>query len=405
MNQILYRVLSFDGGGIRGLYQAKLLESLKASGLDVVQRADIVAGTSTGAIVAAALAIGKSPEEIFQLYTDVGRKVFPARGWLGRKMAWLKVPRYSAAVLRAELEKQFGQNTTLGSCTKRLMIPTISLNQYKLKVFDSESEGDKNRKLVDVVLASAAAPTYFLPASIDGTYYVDGGLCCNNPAFRAVAQLFHENVPLNRIYLLSISTGAVPVTTVGSAYMKLGVLGWILPTIDIAMSGSSELAARDGHLVGYHCRIDENFGVQIELDDYQKAADILPALAQSKAAEAQDNVRRWFDGPETAGLNFAGTWETTYNWGIPPQFGADTLEVEQCGEHVVGETVVGCQWPYTLSGTVQDEVCIGEWKGTKSSLRGNFLLIRSKETETVSGQWVGTGDGSPYFGTWSWKRK
>jgi hypothetical protein len=58
-----------------------------------------------------------------------------------------------------------------------------------------------------------------------------------------------------------------------------------------------------------------------------------------------------------------------------------------------------------LSGTVQDEVCIGEWKGTKSSLRGNFLLIRSKETETVSGQWVGTGDGSPYFGTWSWKRK
>ena len=57
MKQILHRVLSFDGGGIRGLYQAKLLECLKAYGLDVAKPADIVAGTSTGAIVAAALAL------------------------------------------------------------------------------------------------------------------------------------------------------------------------------------------------------------------------------------------------------------------------------------------------------------------------------------------------------------
>jgi patatin-like phospholipase/acyl hydrolase len=95
MNQILYRVLSFDGGGIRGLYQAKLLESLKASGLDVVQRADIVAGTSTGAIVAAALAIGKSPEEIFQLYTDVGRLRCSEPSWKsnsGRTPHWAVAP-------------------------------------------------------------------------------------------------------------------------------------------------------------------------------------------------------------------------------------------------------------------------------------------------------------------------
>src|ERR1700683_1416318 len=81
MKQILYRVLSFDGGGIRGLYHAKLLESLEKKGFDVVQRADILAGTSTGAIVAAALAIGKSPEDISKLFIDVCQKGFPGRRW------------------------------------------------------------------------------------------------------------------------------------------------------------------------------------------------------------------------------------------------------------------------------------------------------------------------------------
>ena len=64
MNQILHRVLSFDGGGIRGLYQAKLLECLAAQGLNVAQAADIVTGTSTGAIVAGALAIGIEADRI-----------------------------------------------------------------------------------------------------------------------------------------------------------------------------------------------------------------------------------------------------------------------------------------------------------------------------------------------------
>jgi hypothetical protein len=407
MDQILYRVLSFDGGGIRGLYHAKLLESLQASGLDLAQRADVVAGTSTGAIVAAALAIGKKPDVISKLYADVGQKVFPPRWWISRKTAWLRAkPSYSSAVLREALEKQLGKDTELGGCTKpRLMIPAISLNQYKLKVFDSKNESDKKRKLVDVVLASTAAPTYFLPAKVGETYYVDGGLCCNNPGFRAVAQLYDEGVELSRIYLLSISTGAVPVTKAGDEFTNLRMFRWIRPIINLAMSGSSDLAVQDGGLVGYHYRIDENFDHEIDLDDYQKAKAILPALAQGKAddAKVRTEVKRWFDEPAAAGLNFAGTWDTTYHWN--DQSDSDTLAVEQCGEHVVGETVGECQWSYTLSGTVQGEVCIGEWKGTKSSLRGNFLLIRSKETETVSGQWVGTGDVSPYFGTWSWKRK
>jgi hypothetical protein len=60
-------------------------------------------------------------------------------------------------------------------------------------------------------------------------------------------------------------------------------------------------------------------------------------------------------------------------------------------------------WSYTLSGTVQENVFIGAWKGP--ILQGNFLLVMSKVNGTVNGHWVGTGDGEPYVGRWSWKRK
>jgi predicted acylesterase/phospholipase RssA len=408
MKQILHRVLSFDGGGIRGLYHAKLLERLKARNLDVAKRADIVTGTSTGAIVAAAVAIGKGPEEISALYTDVGQKVFPAKGMIGAAVngAFYYVTResYSPGILRKTLEAQFKKSTKLGDCKTRLLIPAISLNQYKLKVFDSADEGDKDHGLVDVVLASAAAPTYFPPAQVGDTWYVDGGLCCNNPAFRAVAQLVREQVELSRIHVLSISTGAMPVTKTGDEFKDLRKVSWARPVIDLAMFGSSDLAVQDSALVGYDCRITENFESQIELDDYERAIKVLPALARDKAKEVEAKVKRWVDGPPMTGQDFSGTWDATFTWGEPAESGTETLRIEQCGDHIVGETIPGTtQWPYTLSGTVDGEVCIGTWKGPK--LQGNFLLIMSKEHPTVRGRWVGTGDAGPYFGTWLWNRK
>jgi predicted acylesterase/phospholipase RssA len=405
--QILHRVLSFDGGGIRGLYQAKLLERLKASGLDVAKHADIIAGTSTGAIIAAGLAIGKEPGAISALYGTVGKTVFPPRGPVGRaydNATWLASHNgYSAEVLRNALENELGKTTKLGDCAKRLIIPAISLNQYKLKVFDSRDPGDKDYGLVDVVLASAAAPTYFPPAKVGDTHYVDGGLCCNNPAFRAVARLSGEQVDLNRIYVLSISCGAMPITKAGHEFQSLRNVSWARPTIDLAMSASSDLAVQDGGLVGYHFRVTENFGSQIDLDDYQAAVDILPPLAQGKAdsGEVKAGVRRWVDGPLITGSDFSGTWETEFTW--DDGSAKEALHAEQCGDFVVGEILTG-DWRYIFSGTVQGNAYIGEWKG-ESTLQGNFLLLKSRETGLVSGQWVGTGDKGTYFGKWLWKRK
>ena len=250
-------------------------------------------------------------------------------------------------------------------------------------------------------MASAAAPTYFLPAKIGATYFTDGGLCCNNPAFRAVSRLSREKIDLSRIYVLSITTGAVPVTKAGKKFLRLHKVRWIRPIIDLAMSGSSDLAVHDGNLVGYHCRVVEGFESQIALDDYQTAATVLPPLAETKATEIRDDVKRWLEGPNRTGADFAGRWKTSFTWG--DQTADDKLEVSQCGDFVSGETVPGsAKDPYTLSGTIHENVLIGQWTGQE--LRGNFLLIKRRETGKVHGHWVGTGDVNPYFGTWTWER-
>ena len=411
MKQILHRVLSFDGGGIRGLYQAHLLERLLAYGLDVASRADVLAGTSTGAIVAGALAVGMKPHEIAGLYTTLGSKVFPPLSLAYRKTKLLrKGSDYSSAVLRAALEESPLGTCRLGDCQKRLIVAAVSLSQYKLHVFDSEDRNANTIPLVDVVLASTAAPTYFLPAKVGNVYYVDGGLCCNNPAFQAVGKLCGANqsddrdIDLAQIYVLSISTGGLPVTRDGATYAGLRQYEWARATIDLALSGSSDIAIRDCALVGYHYRIEEHLGTQIALDDNKSAQDLLPAIAQEKAddQEVRSRVRRWIDGPPQTGQSFAGKWKGSYSWQSGNHSGTtqETIEVEQCGDLVYGEA--SGQWPYVLWGRVRGNVLIGEWKG--AHLRGSFLMVKSLVNGQADGHWAGTSDDNkPFFGPWSWQ--
>jgi uncharacterized protein len=404
--KILHRVLSFDGGGIRGLYQAKLLERLAEHGVDVVSTADILAGTSTGAIVAAALAIGMSPSQIAKLYDTLGPAVFPKSNWWSRKTKLLGRASYSSEVLRRALEESPLGSYQLNGCQKRLIIAAMSLTTHRLDTFDSASDDAHTLKLVDVLLASTAAPTYFEPAKVGDVYYVDGGLCCNNPAFRAVALLAAQHVPLDRIYVLSISTAGTPVARDGAASVGLRQYGWARPAIDLAMSGSSSVAARDCRLVGHHYRVEEDLEHVIELDDYAAAKRLLPGLAQARAVDAltREGIAKWLAGPARTGDDFAGRWTGTYSWTQPDGTVSETpekLNVIQSGDLVYGE--VESEWPYKFWGRVYVNVLIGEWTG--SELRGSFFLTRNRESNTVAGDWVGTGDTKPYKGTWVWSER
>ena len=210
------RILALDGGGLRGILTLAILQKIEdvlrerhGSGKDfrLSHYFDLIAGTSTGAIIAATLSLGKSVEEIRAMYMSLGKKVFQ-KGLLREGLFRAK---YDKARLIDELKGVYGADTKLGSSalqtgfmavTKRLDTGSwwpIS-NNPRGKYFDARSGGvigNCDYPLWQVVRASTAAPAYFDPEDIeiakaeDGTIvsgnFVDGGMSpFNNPSMLAV---------------------------------------------------------------------------------------------------------------------------------------------------------------------------------------------------------------------------
>jgi hypothetical protein len=230
-----------DGGGIRGYYTAQLLAGLLTSyekqrgvTLDLGRGFDLIAGTSTGGILAAGLAIGKSPTDIAQLYRARGPTIFPERfpslGANLRSALWVirhwERPSASQIELRNGLAEIFRDMTLADVWHQRriaLTIPAVSIENYGPKVFktphDSSFTHDPGLPLVDVLLATSAAPLYFPlhPIGPEQGYFrndlfVDGGLWANNPALvgliEAIDILSTRGTPGHPIEVFSLGTCA-----------------------------------------------------------------------------------------------------------------------------------------------------------------------------------------------------
>ncbi len=217
-----YKILSLDGGGLRGLITARMLQRLNDDP-DItgwLNKVDLVAGTSTGGILALGLAAGKSPQEICNLYKNKGPEIFDDSIWddirdLGKTVG----AEYSNKALKKELRAIFGA-TTLAQLSKKVAIPTFDLDNeatdtsqrsWKPKIFHNfvGSDSDGASLASDVALYTSSAPTYF--PSANG--YIDGGVFANNPSLVAVAQAISQsNKPAERasiddVALLSVGTG------------------------------------------------------------------------------------------------------------------------------------------------------------------------------------------------------
>lgn len=260
----MYRVLSIDGGGIRGVIPAVLLQHLEqATGKAISELFDLIIGTSTGGILAAGLTVPRangSPklaaEDMLDLYVERGAEIFRRSFWDGVTSAGgMLDEQYSEKPLE-RLLKQYLGDATLTDCIKPVVITSYDIERrepYFFKSRRAEESVDRNHFLRDAARATSAAPTYFEPAVIKSMatrptrrVLVDGGVFVNNPALAGFSEAVSIGQRPEEIIVVSLGTG---VATRAIPYEKAkdwGALGWIRPLISVMMDGQADAA--DFHL-------------------------------------------------------------------------------------------------------------------------------------------------------------
>lgn len=207
-------VLTLDGGGMRGLFEAHVLEALEqALGRPITDVFDLVAGTSTGGVLALGVTVSaRSPRELVELYEEHGPRIF-RRTALAR-VRQLFVSKYRRTQLDETLRLELGE-ARLSSAHPRTVVPAFSLARRDIVWFDSDCRRPFPRvKVADcdppawqVAAATSAAPTYFEPAQVEGAdgEWLDGGVGANDPTPFAMALALDERP--DEVLTLSIGTG------------------------------------------------------------------------------------------------------------------------------------------------------------------------------------------------------
>lgn len=208
-----FKILSIDGGGIRGIYPAHILKRIEQdliSKLSLCDFFDMITGTSTGSIIATGIAVNISASDIVDLYTKHGNKIFKKKSQFCFLKGWWK-SMYDNSYLSNLLEEIF-KDKKLGSITKPLLLPSTDIINGGVHVFKSNySETfvrDRNVLIKDAILASCAAPAYFNPHKIENYLLADGGLWANNPALAAVIDAQKRlHINSENIKILTLGTG------------------------------------------------------------------------------------------------------------------------------------------------------------------------------------------------------
>lgn len=246
-----FRVLSIDGGGIRGIIPALVLAEIeRRTGLPACRLFDLVAGTSTGAILSAAIVTGPngplySAAEAAMLYEADGSTIFHSSGLTRARN--LTRPRYSEVGMEATLRKYFGDRH-LSEALIPLLIPCYELERRTPWFFRSERAKQHHEydfPLWQVLRAASAAPTYFppakLPASPDYNALIDGSVFANNPAVCAYADA-RRLAGGRPIQMVSLGTGRQSRPIPYSKAVGWGAAFWISPLLDCMFDGSNETA-------------------------------------------------------------------------------------------------------------------------------------------------------------------
>jgi patatin-like phospholipase/acyl hydrolase len=239
------RVLSIDGGGIRGLIPALVLEELeRRAERRVFELFDLIAGTSTGAILACALC---APDplpavRVAALYEEEGPEIFSRSIFQRIRSAdGLLDEKYDSATLDGVLAR-FLSDKRLSRTRPDLVVPaydTAGPAPFFFKTTDARESPEDDFPLSVVARASSAAPTYFEPSAVDGRALVDGGVFAANPAMSAWAEAVRFQ-PGAEVVLLSLGTGERTRRRTFDEIEDWGLLEWARPLLDVVFDGISD---------------------------------------------------------------------------------------------------------------------------------------------------------------------
>ncbi len=303
-----YRILSLDGGGIKGVITASLLHRLDShpGTAGFLDKVDLIAGTSTGGLLALAIAHGLSPAEMRDVYVREGQFIFHETFVHDIATLWRVIGAgYPTRNLETVLQDVFGQ-TTLDGLEKRVLITALDLDNessdphkrtWKPKIFHNfpGDDSDGHQPAYKVALATSAAPTYF--PTYEG--YVDGGVFASNPSMCALAQSqdlrFFESPDLSNVVLFSLGTGTSLEYIPGLDH-DWGYAQWIRPILNVIFDGVSGIA-------DYQCKqiLKENYfrlapvfphDVSIPMDDANKIPYMLQFAEEVDIAASVDWLER-----------------------------------------------------------------------------------------------------------------
>jgi uncharacterized protein len=307
-----FKILSIDGGGIRGIFPAIILAELEErflGGEPIADQFDLITGTSTGGIIALGLAAGLRPRDMANLYVDKGREIFPplASNWRGRLSGlfnWfrdLAYYRYDRESLHSLLKYLF-KDKLLGDTKTRLCIPSADGNHGNVYIFKThhhpDYQKDQHELMLKVACATSAAPTFFQPLDDGGYRFLDGGLWANNPIMIGVVDVLScFDVDRHSVSVLSLGCGDENYM-VGNAKVKYGGKLLWADVIDAAMSFQSQNALGQARLLLGAERVlrvtPPIISPPIRLDDWIRASTELPSLASNAVDESGEEIARRF---------------------------------------------------------------------------------------------------------------
>lgn len=280
-----FKILSFDGGGIRGVLSARILQEVERQlkekkGKALHEYFDMIAGTSTGSILTAGVANQKSAKQIIGLYQEYGTTIFPP----ARRLEFLKklenaiIPgkgyKYSHEGLEKALRVVLG-DTTIAEVKSPIIMILAYDTLYRNTTFFTNCHPELGERWFDniplwkICICSSSAPTFFPPYKLEAEKeigdwnfpHIDGGVCANNPSLAAISQALSisqssdvpeevkqkynlNNVQLQDISVLSIGTGQSGEPLTYEEVEKWSILRFLSHLVDVFMEPKGEIDSR-----------------------------------------------------------------------------------------------------------------------------------------------------------------